>query len=356
MDKKFDRLISLVSVQKATDLYLSPGNYPAIRIDGRVNYLEKEALVDRNDLRKWLESFLSEKKIKMLDDDFQVDFSLEYNQGTQPTRFRGNAFFQKGNLSVVLRLIPDKIKKLGELNLPETIYNFVEKSQGLLLIVGPTGHGKSTTLASLIDYLNSRKAFHIVTIEDPIEYIHSSKKSLVEQREILQDANNFKDALRACFRESADVILVGEMRDLETISIAMTAAETGHLVLATLHTNDAVQTVDRIVDVFPPYQQNQIRYQLSNVLLGVVSQRLIQRTGGGMIPAVEILIGNRAVSNLIRQNQTNQIPSVIETSLAEGMIDINRSLSDLVRKGEISLEDAKNYSTDINSLNLFLSQ
>jgi twitching motility protein PilT len=238
--------------------------------------------------------------------------------------------------------------------MPDYIYNFMKKTQGLLLITGPTGHGKSTTLAALVDYLNNNNKYHIVTIEDPIEYLHKSKLSLVNQREIYDDATNFTSALKSAFREDVDVILLGEMRDLDTISTAITAAETGHLILATLHTNDSIQTIDRIVDIFPAHQQNQIRAQLANVLLGVISQRLLKKIGGGRVPAMEILIKNIAVENLIRQNQAHQIGTVIETSLDKGMISINRSLARLVKQGLIEVKDAETYATDVNAFRMLL--
>jgi twitching motility protein PilT len=222
------------------------------------------------------------------------------------------------------------------------------------LVTGPTGHGKSTTLAALVDYLNENKRYHIVTIEDPIEYIHKSKQSLVDQREVYQDATNFSGALKSAFRQDVDVILLGEMRDLDTISTAITAAETGHLILATLHTNDSIQTIDRIVDIFPAHQQNQIRAQLASVLLGIVSQRLLKKRGGGRVPAVEVLIKNTAVENLIRQNQAHQISTVIDTSLDDGMISINRSLARLVKQGVVDLKDAEAYATDVNALRMAL--
>jgi twitching motility protein PilT len=263
-------------------------------------------------------------------------------------------FYQKGQLSFCARLIPNKVRSLKELGIPEDVYEFADAHQGLFLVVGPNGHGKTTTIASLIDYINQRQERHIVTIEDPVEYIFKSQRSLVEQREVYEDAVDFPSALKASFREDVDVVFVGEMRDLETISTAITAAETGHLIFGTLHTNDAVQTIDRIIDVFPAHQQNQIRYQLSSVLVGVVSQRLLPKIGGGRIPAIEIMKCNNAIANLIRQNQTHQIGVVMETSLDEGMISINRSLATLVSEGSVSLEDAEGFATDTSAFKMFL--
>ena len=251
-------------------------------------------------------------------------------------------------------MIPTKIKTLEELNLPPALYDFTRPSQGFVLVTGPCGHGKSTTLAALIDYINRTRQDHIITIEDPIEYLFDPDMCIIDQREILQDALNFPSALRAVFREDADVVMVGEMRDVETISTAITAAETGHLIFATLHTNDAAQTVDRIVDVFPAHQQNQIRMQLAQSLLGIVSQRLVNRIGGGRVPAVEILINNNATANLIREGKSHQINLVIETSKEQGMISINHSLSDLVKQGIISLEEAEVYSPNKEELKILM--
>lgn len=350
LNQKVRRYLSIVAQQGASDLHLSAGFPPVLRIDGKLTKL-KEEIVSKSDMEMVAKSILNDSRLEKLYKEKHVDFSLELQQGV---RFRANMFYQKDTLSLALRLINEKIQTLKELSLPEYLYNFTEKSQGLLLITGPMGHGKSTTLASLIDYINHTKQKHIITIEDPIEYVFQSDQSLIEQREIFTDANSFHTALKACFREDADVILVGEMRDLETISTVMTAAETGHLVMATLHTNDTIQTVDRIIDIFPAYQQNQIRLQLSNVLIGVLSQRLLSNNSGGRIPAYEFLMNNKAVENLIRQNQTHQIGVVIETSLEEGMMSLNRSLAQLVKQGQVNLEEAESYATDTNSFRMLL--
>lgn len=349
--QRFEKYVDFLIAQKGSDLHFSAGNLPAIRMDNKIIQMKEERVVAQSDMEDLIKRILSEDKKKQLDKEKQVDFSLEIKKDV---RFRGNVFFQKGNLSMALRLIPNRIKSLKELSVPEAIYSFVEKKQGLFLVVGPNGNGKSTTLAALVEYLNTNKQQHIITLEDPIEYVYTSKQSLVEQREIFLDAINFQDSLKSCFREDVDAILVGELRDLETISMAMTAAETGHLVLGTLHTNDSTQTIDRIIDIFPPYQQNQIRCQLANVLLGVVSQRLIKRAGEGRIPALEILIKNKAIENLIRQNQTHQIPNVLETSTDAGMISMDRYLSELVKNGEVNLTEARQYVSDENIFEMFL--
>jgi twitching motility protein PilT len=278
--------------------------------------------------------FLSEKEI-----DFSYDFDGR-------ARFRVNIFFQRDTISMALRLISPTIKTIEELGLPPILHDFTKKSQGLVLMTGASGQGKSTTLAALLDEINNTKAVHIITIEDPIEYIYEGNKAIIEQREVLTDTHSFTSALKSTFRQNPDVIMVGEMRDLETISTTITAAETGHLVFATLHTNSAAQSIHRIVDVFPAEQQNQIRFQLAGSLLGVVSQRLIPRINGGFVPVCEIMVCNNAISNLIRENKNHEIDAVIETSAKEGMISFNRALIDLVRRKEISLKNAIDYSTN----------
>ena len=271
-------------------------------------------------------------------------------------RFRTNVFLQKGYVSVTMRFVMDRLRNLEELNIPSSLYDFTNYSQGLVLITGPVGHGKSTTLAAIIDYINHNQEKHIVTIEDPIEFVYNQDRCIVNQREIGRDAKNFPDALRAVFREDVNVVLLGELRDLETIGTAMTAAETGHLIFATLHTNDSAQTIDRIIDVFPSHQQNQIRSQLASVLLGVISQRLLPRVGGGRIPAVEVMFKNHAVENLIRENKIHQLDSVIETGLKEGMVSLDRALADFVRRGLISVNDAFTYAKNREYLQMLMSK
>ncbi len=288
------------------------------------------------------ELITKDNKEKFLKDK-ELDFSYGMENGE---RFRGNAYFQQGMVSIALRLIPKKIKSIEELNLPEILKGFTDKTQGFFLVVGPVGHGKTTTLAAMVESINESRAEHIITIEDPIEYIYEPKKSIVDQREVQVDTDTFQSALRSMFREDVDVVLIGEMRGNDTISAAVTAAETGHLVFSTLHTNNAAQTISRIIDSFPAEQQSQIRIQLAGSLTGIFSQRLVPRISGGLIPAYELLINNNAVSNLIRENRIHEINSIIETSSQEGMIDINRSLAELVSRGEITVEDARNYSTD----------
>jgi len=293
-----------------------------------------------SDLQK--ERFLKEK---------EIDFSFNFKE---QARFRVNVFYQKGNISCALRLVPVDIKTVDELNLPLILHEFTKASQGFVVICGPSSQGKSTTLAALIDEINHTRADHVLTIEDPIEYIFKSDKAMIDQREVGQDTLSFSKALRSAFRQDPDVIMVGEMRDPETISTAITAAETGHLVFATLHTNSASQTVHRIVDSFPPEQQSQVRAQLSGSLLGVVSQRLIPRIKGGLIPACEVMLATPAISNLIRENKIHEIPMVVETNLGVGMLSLNRSLADLVRRKEVSLENAINYSLSPSELRMLI--
>jgi len=339
--------------QDGSDLHLSSGNYPLIRVDNKLVKIKDEKVVSHSDLESAAKEILNEDQFEKLQKKRQVDFSLETEGGY---RFRGNLFFSRGTLSLVFRAISKEIKDLASLNLPENLYDFVKEPKGLFLVVGPNGHGKSTTLAALVEHVNENFSKHIVTIEDPIEYVYNNKKSLIEQRELHDDTMTFEGALESCFREDVDIILVGELRNIETMSMAMTAAETGHIVLATLHTNDSAQTVDRIIDVFPPHQQNQIRQQLANILIGVVSQRLVNKVGGGRIPAIEVLKNNTAVSNLIRQDQTHQIKSFLETSREEGMFTFEYYLSELIKKGLVEWEEAEKFVSDPEILKNLLDE
>ncbi len=345
-EQRIKNLLRLAAQQKASDLHLTVGRYPTFRVDGKLYPLAKDSILTPADTQEMCDVVIKEEKKKIMLDEGQADFSYNFED---KVRFRVNAFFQQGYVSVAFRLIPNAIKTLKELKLPEMLYDFTKMSQGLFLVVGPVGQGKSTTLASLINEINHTQEKHIVTIEDPIEYIYEQDRSIINQREVYQDSKSFKLALKSVFREDANVVLIGEMRDLETISTALTAAETGHLIFATLHTNDSAQTIDRIIDVFPAYQQNQVRSQLANVLLGVVSQRLIAGVDGGRVPAVEIMIKNHAVENLIRENKHYQLNNVIETNAEEGMITMNKSLANLVKQGVVSLESAMAYTKDTES-------
>lgn len=342
-----NELMEIVFKEDASDLHLSEGKQPIIRVAGFLVPLVKKSVLTRADIKGILDEFLNPKKKEEFLEKMQVDFAYDYDG---KGRFRGNAFFQLGKISVALRLIPNKIKTLEELRLPSILETFVNKQQGFFLVVGPTGQGKSTTLASMIDMINEKRMEHIITIEDPIEYIFEPKKALVDQREIYQDVTDFQTALKGMFRQDVDVVMIGEMRNAETMSAAVTAAETGHLVFSTLHTNTASQTIARIIDSFTAEQQNQIRIQLSASLLGIFSQRLVPRVSGGLIPACELLINNNAVANLIRENRIHEIDNVIETGSEQGMIDLNRYLAELVRTGEITAENAYMHSHNTKGL------
>ena len=329
--------------EEASDLIISVNHPLTLRIVGQLVPLLKEKKITAEDSKGLAFSLMNEAKKHKLLEEKEIDFSYDFDG---KARFRVNIFFQRGCISLALRVVPQKIKTIEDLSLPPVLHEFLHKSQGLGLVTGASGQGKSTTLAALIDEINHTKAAHIITIEDPIEYIYEEDRSVIDQREVSVDTNSFASALKSVFRQNPDVIMVGEMRDLETISTAITAAETGHLVFATLHTNSASQSIHRMIDVFPSEQQNQIRFQLAGSLLAVVSQRLIPRIKGGFVPACEVMICNVPISNLIRENKNHEIPVVIETSLKEGMISFDRSLADLVRRKEISLQDSANYSSN----------
>ncbi len=341
--KELQELIETLIREGGSDLHISTGRFPAIRVAGQLIFLVKRQMFTKEDTFAILKEFLmDEKKIHSFLEEQEIDFSYDF---AGQARLRGNAYYQKGSIAIALRLIP-KVHTLAELRLPPVLETFARKKQGFFLIVGPVGQGKSTTMSAMIELINTERAEHIVTIEDPIEYLFEPKRSMIDQREVGIDTKEFSTGLKSVFREDVNVIMIGEMRSPETIATAVTAAETGHLVLSTLHTNNASQTIDRIIDAFPPGQQDQIRVQLSSSLLGIFSQRLIPRIAGGLVPAYELLINNNAVSNLIREKRTHEIDVVIETGFENGMIDMNRSLLELVRMGEISIENAY-----LNSLN-----
>lgn len=352
-EQRIKNLLRLAAQQNASDLHLVVGRYPTLRLDGKLYPLTQEVILSPEDTQSLSNALLSEDNKKKLADEGQVDFS--YNLENK-ARFRTNVFFQQGNVSVAMRLVSGRLSTLEELNIPTVLYEFTRKPQGLLLITGPVGHGKSTTLSALIDFINHNEDKNIITIEDPIEYVYEQDRCIINQREVGRDTKSFPDGLRNIFREDANVVLIGELRDLDTISTAMTAAETGHLILATLHTNDTSQTIDRVIDVFPAHQQNQVRSQLASVLLGVVSQRLVPRVGGGRIPALEIMMNNHAVENLIRENKTYQIDSVIETGLREGMVSLDKSLADLVQRGLVTLDDAFVYAKNKEYLQMLVNK
>ncbi|MEX1086939.1 MAG: type IV pilus twitching motility protein PilT [Candidatus Paceibacterota bacterium] len=349
-EKELDDLVNIVLKEDGSDIHFSEGRAPVVRVASYLSILDRPKL-SAADIRGLADQMLSSDQKERLIKDRSVDFAYSH---TEKARFRGNAFFQQGQLGIALRLIPQDIRTLEELGLPPTLKKFAEKKQGFFIVVGPTGHGKSTTLASLIEMINQNRLEHIITIEDPIEYVHTPAKSIIDQRQIGEDARSFSTALKHVFRQDADVIMVGEMRDRETMATAVTAAETGHLVLSTLHTNNASQTIDRIIDSFPSDQQGQIRLQLAGSLAGIFSQRLLPTVSGGLVPAYELLIANSAVANLIREGRTHEINTVIETGGAEGMIDMNRSLAELVNSGEVAIEDAYNFTTDPKALERLL--
>jgi len=330
----------------ASDLLLTAGSPPVLRVDGKV-LLPEEAPLRDQELREMVFSLLSDQQIRKFEKEKELDFAIELTDGR---RFRGNLFLTRNGVAANYRLLADSIPGLGELGLPKVLEEIALERQGLVLITGPTGHGKSTTLASMIDIINHRKRAHVVTIEDPIEYVHKNRLSVIDQREVGSDTLSFAASLRHVLRQSPDVILIGEMRDLETISAAVTAAETGHLVLSTLHTNDAAQTVDRLIDVFPPHQQAQIRTQLSLTLLAVLSQRLLLRTDGGRVVATELLRRTTAVAAMIRDANTHQVYSVIETQSKIGMHTMDSSIKKLYDNGAISFDTAREHLRDPRTL------
>jgi len=334
----------------ASDLHLINGIPATVRIDGRLLSVPEAPVLNQTIIKSLIAEFTQGNMLENLKNKREVDFSFGYKD----MRFRVNLYFQKGSEAASLRLLPKDIRSVQELQLPPILEKFTEHSQGFVIITGPTGSGKSTTLASLIDKINKEQRKHIVTIEDPIEYVFEHKKSVISQREIGTDTDSFSKSLRSVLREDPDVVLVGEMRDLETIEAALTIAETGHLVLTTLHTNSASQTADRIVNVFPSHMRQQISNQLASVMLGVVSQRLIPKVGGGRIMAAEIMLANSAIKSLIREGKTYQIPNVIQTSASEGMVSLDKVLAEHVSAGDVSLEDALSWAVDPKSFKMMV--
>lgn len=342
-----EKYLSATIQKEASDLHLAAGYPPIIRVSGELWAIPKEQCLTARDSQGLAFALMNQEQQQQFLINKEIDFSFSFQD---KERFRVNIFFQKGTISCALRLIPTRIRTVSELNLPPIVTKFAESAQGFVIITGPASHGKSTTLAALIDLINHSRCDHIVTIEDPIEYLFKPDASVIEQREINTDTKTFSMALKSVFRQDPDVIMIGEMRDIETIGTALTAAETGHLVFATLHTNSAAQSIHRIVDSFPAEQQAQVRAQLSSSLLGIVSQRLIRSSKGSMVPACEVLFNNYAVANLVRENKIHEIPLVIETSSKDGMISLNKSLAQLVKSGEITLEKALSYSVNPHEL------
>ncbi|PIR88838.1 MAG: type IV pili twitching motility protein PilT [Candidatus Harrisonbacteria bacterium CG10_big_fil_rev_8_21_14_0_10_44_23] len=339
--KKLNELLVATEQQNASDLHISVGKKPTLRVDSKLIALEQEDIITPESAEGLVSALLNDEQKEIFAQKKEYDFSFAHGDGT---RFRVNVFLQKTYMAAALRLIPSQIKTIEELNLPPVLHDFAKLSQGFVLVVGPAGHGKSTTLAALLDEINHTRTDHLITVEDPIEYLFTQDRSMISQREVGPDTRSFNSALRSVLRQDPDVIMVGEMRDPESISTAMTAAETGHLVFSTLHTNSASQSIDRIIDSFPEGQQGQVTSQLAATLVGIVSQRLIPRINGGLVPAVEIMIVNSAIKNLIREKKAYQIDLVIETNLQEGMSTLNRSLAMLVKQKEITMENAELYS------------
>lgn len=344
---KIEIMLEEVIKRKASDLHLQVGTAPMLRIDGSIIPLMGGTPLTEKDIESLVFGLLDDDQKAILLRDKEFDFSFAFGD---VGRFRANAFHEKGNLALALRLIANEIKTIEQLGLPPVVKNFANFPRGLVLVTGPTGSGKSTTLAAIIDKINTEKPAHIITIEDPIEYTHQSKKSIIVQREVHYDTFSFSAALRSSLREDPDVVLIGEMRDLETIASAITIAETGHLVLATLHTNNASQSIDRMVDVFPPHQQPQVRSQLGNILMAICSQRLIPALGGGRVVAAEILVATPAVRNIIREGKSHQLEPVIQTGAEYGMQSMDHTLVNLVHNGTISYDEARNFAVDPQEL------
>ena len=332
--------------RNASDLHIQVGLPPILRVDGALVAIANQPVLTPPMVEQLIFATLDESQQKILLKDKEFDYSFAFGE---LGRFRANAFHERGNLACAFRLIPNKIMSVADLGLPGVVENFADYPRGLVLVTGPTGSGKSTTLAAIVDKINREKAVHILTIEDPIEFTHKSQRSVVVQREVHYDTFSFSAALRSALREDPDVVLLGEMRDLETISSAITIAETGHLVLATLHTNSAAQSVDRMIDVFPAHQQPQVRSQLSNILVAICAQRLVPAIGGGRIAAAEIMVANSAIRSLIRDGKTHQIDSMIQTGASAGMQTMDATLAKLVKAGTVSYNDARDYAVDVEN-------
>ncbi len=331
--------------RNASDIHLQYGLPPILRVDGVLTPIASSAPLNEEIIKRLIFSTLDEEQQKILIKDKEFDYSFAFGD---IARFRVNAFHERGKLAAAFRLIPNQIKNINDLGMPSIVETFANFPRGLVLVTGPTGSGKSTTLAALIDKINREKSCHIITIEDPIEFTHKSIRSVIAQREVHYDTFSFAAALRSVLREDPDVVLIGEMRDLETIQAAITIAETGHLVFATLHTNSAAQSIDRMIDVFPAHQQPQVRSQLANMLMSVCSQRLVPAIGGGRVVAAEIMVANSAIRSLIREGKTHQLDNAIQTGAEAGMQTMDRTLAKLVQTGVISFESAREYAVDVS--------
>lgn len=344
---RIEILLEEVIKKKASDLHLQVGLPPMLRVDGALIPVSGTEALTEEGVELLVFAILDEDQKQILLKDKEFDFSFAFGD---LGRFRVNAFHERGNLAAALRLIPNEILTIEQLGLPPIANKFADYPRGLVLVTGPTGSGKSTTLAALVHKINMERASHIITIEDPIEFTHKSNKSVIVQREVHYDTYSFSAALRSSLREDPDVVLIGEMRDLETIAAAITIAETGHLVFATLHTNSAAQSIDRMIDVFPPHQQPQIRAQLSNILMAICSQRLIPSIGGGRVAAAEVLIATPAVRNIIREGKSHQLEAVIQTGAEFGMQSMDKTLASLIHNGTITYDEARNYAVDLDEL------
>lgn len=344
---RIEILLEEVIKRKASDLHLQVGLPPMLRVDGALVAVTSADALTEESIQVLIFAILDEDQKQILLKDKEFDFSFAFGD---LGRFRVNAFHERGNLAAALRLIPNELLSIEQLGLPPIVAKFADYPRGLVLVTGPTGSGKSTTLAAMIHKINSERSAHIITIEDPIEFTHKSKKSVIVQREVHYDTYSFSAALRSSLREDPDVVLIGEMRDLETIAAAITIAETGHLVFATLHTNSAAQSIDRMIDVFPPHQQPQIRAQLSNILMAICSQRLIPTIGGGRVAAAEILVATPAVRNIIREGKSHQLEAVIQTGAEFGMQSMDKTLVTLVHNGSITYDEARNYAVDLEEI------
>lgn len=344
---RIEFLLEEVIKKKASDLHLQVGLSPTLRVDGSLTPISGTDALTEETVEALIFAILDDDQKQILLKDKEFDFSFAFGD---LGRFRVNAFHERGNLAAALRLIPNEILTIEQLGLPAALSKFADYPRGLVLVTGPTGSGKSTTLAALVDKINTEKPVHILTVEDPVEFTHVSKKAVLVQREVHYDTFSFSAALRSALRQDPDVVLIGEMRDLETIASAITIAETGHLVLATLHTNSAAQSIDRMIDVFPPHQQPQIRSQLSNILMAICSQRLVPTIGGGRTVAAEILVATPAVRNIIREGKTHQLDAVIQTGAEFGMQSMDKTLVSMIHAGTISYDDARNYAIDIEEL------
>lgn len=349
--KLLEQLIEEALAQEATDIHIAVGRPPVLRINGSLKPVANREKLTVEQAEGLALSLLTAEQKEKLWANRDIDFSVSFRE---EARFRVNIYEANSHLAMALRFLPISIRTIEELYLPAVLHQFTHAPQGFFLVVGPSGQGKSTALAAMVDEINHSRYDHIITIEDPIEYVFKEDKCIINQREVGVDVGDFHRGLRSMFREDADVVMIGEMRDPETISTAITAAETGHLIFSTLHTNTATQTIDRIIDSFPPHQQGQIKMQLASSLLGILSRRLLPTVKGGMINAIELLIVNSAVRNLIREGKVYQIDMVIDTSVEEGMISLNRSLAELVEKGLVSLETAETYSMNPTELKMLL--